>query len=65
MKDNRKFKEVVTGIKESEKDVDKVLKAARLDRHEQKRHRLDFEDLIPVFFFITLWLVIILMFLCA
>lgn len=29
------FKEVVKGIRKSEKHVDKVLKAARLERHEK------------------------------
>lgn len=29
------FKEVVKGIRKSEKNVDKVLKAARLERHEK------------------------------
>lgn len=30
------FKEVVKGIEESEKRVDEVLKAARLERHERQ-----------------------------
>lgn len=34
MKDSRTFKDVVTTIEKSENDVDKVLKAARLDRVE-------------------------------
>lgn len=34
MKDNRKFNEVVGNIKESENDIDRVLKAGRLQRHE-------------------------------
>lgn len=29
------FKEVVKGIRKSEKNVDKVLKAARIERHEK------------------------------
>ena len=37
MKDNRNFKQVVNTIKDSEKDVDKVLKAARLQRNETGR----------------------------
>ena len=32
----RDFKTVVKTIKHAEKDVDKVLKAARLERHEKK-----------------------------
>lgn len=35
----RSFKEVVKSIDHAERDVDKVLKAARLDRHE--RHMTD------------------------
>lgn len=34
MQDNRKFREVVDDITTAEKDVDAVLKAARLERHE-------------------------------
>lgn len=37
MKDNREFRTVVKGIKRSEKDVDKVLNAARLRRTESGR----------------------------
>lgn len=37
MQDNRKFREVVDGITEAERDVDSVLKAARLERHEETR----------------------------
>lgn len=32
----RSFKEVVKSIDHAERDVDKVLKAARLDRHESR-----------------------------
>lgn len=35
MEDNREFKTVVKTIKGAEKDVDKVLKAARLNRVEK------------------------------
>jgi len=34
VKDQRKFTDVVEQIKSSEEDVDKVLTAARLNRHE-------------------------------
>lgn len=37
MQDNRKFNDVVNDIESAEKDVDKVLKAARLERHESAR----------------------------
>lgn len=33
-KDSRTFEEVVTSIVKAEDDVDKILQAARLDRHE-------------------------------
>jgi len=34
--DNRKFNDVVDGIASAEKDVDKVLDAAKLERHERE-----------------------------
>ena len=37
MQDNRKFRDVVDDITMAEKDVDEVLKAARLERHEGTR----------------------------
>lgn len=37
MQDNRKFRDVVDDITSAEKDVDAVLKAARLERHEGTR----------------------------
>lgn len=37
MQDNRKFREVVDDITTAEKDVDAVLKAARLERNEGTR----------------------------
>lgn len=37
MQDNRKFRDVVDDITTAEKDVDDVLKAARLERHEASR----------------------------
>lgn len=60
MKDERKFKEVIHTIKGAEKDKDKFLKASRLKRHEGKP--MDFEDLVMVLFFITVWLAMILFF---
>lgn len=35
MKDERKFRDVVETIVTAEEDVDKILKAARLTRHEK------------------------------
>ena len=58
MKDERKFKEVIHTIKGAEKDKDKFLKASRLERRERKP--MDFEDLVMVLFFITVWLAMIL-----
>lgn len=43
-KDERKFLEVVKSIRESENDVDKILEAARLMRHEDANHRLSGEQ---------------------
>nr|WP_300850791.1 hypothetical protein [uncultured Acetatifactor sp.] len=60
MKDERKFKEVIHTIKGAEKDKDKFLKASRLERRERKP--MDFEDLVMVLFFITVWLAMILFF---
>ena len=37
MQDNRKFREVVNDITMAEKDVDAILKAERLERHEGTR----------------------------
>ena len=39
-RDNRNFEEVVKGVENAEKDVDKVLGAARLQRHEGPGTRL-------------------------
>ncbi len=63
MKDERKFKEVVHTIKSAEKDKDKFLKAARLERHESKP-RIEFDscDVMAVLVFITIWLAMILFF---
>ncbi|MBS5281005.1 MAG: hypothetical protein KHY27_05570 [Butyricicoccus pullicaecorum] len=37
MSDNRNFDDVIRGLENAEQDVDKVLKAARLERHESSR----------------------------
>ena len=64
MKDKRHFKAVVRSIKGAEKDVDEVLKAARLERHERRpRFSFDSDDLLMVLAFATVWLLLILMFL--
>ena len=64
MKDKRHFKAVVRSIKGAEKDVDEVLKAARLERHERRpRFSLNSDDLMMVLVFATVWLLLILMFL--
>jgi len=60
MKDERKFKEVVHTIKGAEKDKDKFLKASRLERRERKP--MEFEDVLLLCFFITVWLGMILLF---
>jgi len=44
--DNRKFEEVVRGIVSAEKDVDKVLAAAKLTRKE--RERMDTTDIMAL-----------------
>lgn len=43
--EDRTFKQVVKGIKRSEKDVDKVLRAAKLERRE-KSH--DYEGIFDI-----------------
>lgn len=64
MKDKRHFKAVVRSIKGAEKDVDEVLKAARLERHDRRpRFSFDSDDLLMVLAFATVWLLLILMFL--
>ena len=60
MKDERGFKEVIHSVERSEKDKDKFLKASRLERRERKP--MEFEDLVMVLFFITVWLAMILFF---
>lgn len=37
MQDNRRFTDVVRGVRNAERDVDKMLDAARLERHESCR----------------------------
>ncbi len=44
--DERKFKEVVRGIENAEKDVDKVLAAAKLERKE--RSQMEVEDIMAL-----------------
>jgi len=44
MKDERKFTDVVDTIGKAEADVDKVLDAARLERHEGPSMRLNAEQ---------------------
>lgn len=54
MKDNREFKTVVKTIKGAEKDVDKVLKAARLNRVEKgKMSGRDLEMILEFLFGIS------------
>ena len=60
MKDDRKFKEVIHTIKGAEKDKDRFVKASRLERREHKP--MEFEDLLIVLLFITVWLGMILFF---
>lgn len=61
MKDERKFKEVIHTIKNTEKDKDKFLRASRLQRYEGNP-RFDSCDLIAVLAFATIWLMMILFF---
>lgn len=42
--DNRTFEDVVKSICQSEEDVNKILKAAKLDRHESPGTRLSAEQ---------------------
>lgn len=42
--DTRKFVDVVQSIVQSEADVDKILTAAKLDRHERPDNRLSAEQ---------------------
>lgn len=61
--DKRGFREVIHSIKNSEKDKDRFLKAARLERHERKpRFSFNSDDLLTVLAFATVWLLFILMF---
>ncbi len=41
MKDERKFKEVIHGIKGAEKDKDKFCKAARIERQPMSKEKLE------------------------
>lgn len=49
-KDNRSFEEVVRGIGLAEDDVDKVLKAARLERNEGQSNKLSAEQKTSIIF---------------
>lgn len=61
MKDERKFKDVIHTIKGAEKDKDKFLKASRLERRERKP--MEFETMLTLAMFGTIWLGMILFFL--
>lgn len=61
MKDERRFKDVIHTIKGAEKDKDKFLKASRLGRHERKP--MEFETMLLLAMFGTVWLGMILFFL--
>ncbi len=61
--DERRFTDVVDTIDKAEKDVDKVLDAARLNRHEGPQMRLNAEQkfyllmaLMAMTFFLALFL---------
>lgn len=62
-KDNRAFEDVVRSIAQSEDDVDKILKAARLERIETAQRKNDrFEkitDLVETFLCYLPFLIII------
>lgn len=65
MKDNREFKTVVKTIKGAEKDVDKVLKAARLNRVESGRMSSEDLETILNFALSALGMISILVFMLA
>jgi len=57
-RDKRKFNDVVTTIARAEKDVDNVLKAARLERVKNTssvRERINGEDLLMIIFYLGLF----------
>lgn len=60
MKDERKFKEVIRAIKDTEKDKDKFLKVSHLERRERKP--MEFETVMVLAMFGTIWLGMILFF---
>lgn len=62
--EDRTFKQVVKGIKRSEKDVDKVLNAARMQRHERMSDRR-FEMLCETIFYCVLVLSVVSFFMVA
>lgn len=49
-KDERKFEDVVRSIAASEEDVDKILTAARLERHEGPPRYLNAEQKMSVIY---------------
>lgn len=57
MKDERKFKEVIHGIKGAEKDKDKFCKAARIERQPMSKEKMEM-----LLGYITLYLGMILLF---
>ena len=61
MKDERRFKEVIRTIKGTEKDNDRFLRASRLSRNERKP--MEFETMLLLAMFGTVWLGMILFFL--
>lgn len=60
MKDERKFKEVMSTIKGAEKDKNKFLKVSRLSRQERKP--MEFETILMLLTFGTIWMGMILLF---
>ena len=62
MKDERRFKDVIHTIENAERDKDKFLKASRLSRNEKPRREIDDCVLVAVLIFVTIWLMMILVF---
>lgn len=56
MKDNREFKAVVKTIKNANKDVDKVLRASKIQRHE-KRNDVGWECICFMFCILAIFLI--------
>lgn len=53
MKDKRKFQEVVRGIRDAERDVDSVLRAAKMERRERRVTPIDGDTLLMVLVFVA------------